>query len=176
MTWTQADQASQPLDSTTERPRLAVTHTQQKYARVPRILVAEDDREMRALLVASLRSDGYEVIEAANGLALIHEFSRLLAHGNDHLVDLVVSDERMPGCLGTEVLAGLREFDWRTPFILITAFGDAQTHRTADLLGAAAVFDKPFDLDEFRDSVRTILHRGPSPATRDRERGDDPGV
>lgn len=125
--------------------------------RPARILIAEDDPEMRALLVTSFRADGYDVVEAVDGPDLLEQVSILLFSGQAVPVDLIISDERMPGLLGSEVLAGLRESHWPTPFILITAFGDQQTHERIFSLGARAVFDKPFDLDELKDAVERIL-------------------
>ena len=59
----------------------------------------------------------------------------------------------MPGCSGLDLLACLRHFDWNTPVILITAFGNAETHDQARRLGAFAVFDKPFDLADLETAV-----------------------
>jgi DNA-binding NtrC family response regulator len=72
-------------------------------------------------------------------------------------MDLVISDERMPGMAGLEVLDALRRAGWPTPFILITGFGDQATHASARRLGASAVFDKPFDLDDLRKTVLQLL-------------------
>ena len=127
--------------------------------RAARILLAEDDTEMRSMLSAALRSDGYEVVEASSGSALLEEISMLLFRGEAIPADLIVSDERMPGLSGSEVLAGLRRACWPTPFILITGFGDHATHRQAFRLGASAVFDKPFDLDELRQTIVGLLQR-----------------
>ena len=51
---------------------------------------------------------------------------------------------------GLDVVAGLRRAEWITPVIIITAFGDEATHAEAQRLGAAAVFDKPFDVNDLR--------------------------
>jgi DNA-binding response OmpR family regulator len=127
--------------------------------RPARILIAEDDPDMRGMLASTLRNDGYDVVEAPNGAALLEEVSMLLFRGQAVPVDVIISDERMPGMLGSEVLAGLRDSHWPTPFILITAFGDRDTHQRALSLGARAVFDKPFDLDELKETILRILDR-----------------
>jgi len=124
----------------------------------PRILLAEDDDDMRRMLVSALRKDAYEVIEARDGA----ELARLLAAESVRSVegppiDLVISDLRMPGRSGLEVLGRMRRSDWATPFILTTAFGDSETHAEARRLGAAAVFDKPFDLDDLRTVVCNLV-------------------
>jgi DNA-binding response OmpR family regulator len=70
----------------------------------------------------------------------------------------------MPGPSGLEVLARLREEEWATPVLLISAFDDDATHAEARRLGAVGVLHKPFDLDDFRTAVAnatavTALHR-----------------
>jgi CheY-like chemotaxis protein len=121
-----------------------------------RILVAEDDREMRRMMTASLSDEGFVVVEAGDGNRLLELIgSQLLSPNRDH-VDLIISDVRMPGHTGLEVLAGLRGSDWATPFILITAFGDEETHAEARRLGAVAIFDKPFDLDDLKTAVMNL--------------------
>jgi DNA-binding response OmpR family regulator len=125
-----------------------------------RILVAEDDYEMCILLVDALRADGYDVIEAEDGRQLMDCIDALrgrVVRGRFFDVDLIISDIRMPGMSGLEMLAQLRSMDRQTPVILITAFGDEATHAKAYRLGAGAVFDKPFDIDGFRAFVRQLV-------------------
>lgn len=129
--------------------------------RRPRVAIAEDNVEMRRLIAATLRADGYEVVEAGDGAELI---SRLESLGGEQgpprtAVELIVSDLRMPGLSGMDVLGAIRDGNWRTPFILITAFGDEETHREAHDLGARAVLDKPFDLER----LRTLVHESVPP-------------
>jgi DNA-binding response OmpR family regulator len=138
----------------------AAPHPVMMGGRPARIMVADDDAEMRSLLTSVLRRDGYEVLEAPSGSALLEEFAVLLYRGEALPVDLIISDERMPGVLGLEILSGLREAHWPTPFILITGFGDEKIHSKAARLGAAAVFDKPFDVDALREAIPGILGRG----------------
>ncbi|MDI1445971.1 response regulator [Polyangium sp. 6x1] len=119
-----------------------------------RVVLAEDDVEVRLLLAQALRKDGHTVIEVESGTQLF-EFLRALAQGapDESHPDVIVSDIRMPGRSGIDVLASLREVGWRTPFVLTTAFGDAATHARARAAGAFAVFDKPFDVDDLRTVV-----------------------
>jgi DNA-binding response OmpR family regulator len=116
--------------------------------------VADDDAEMRAMLAITLRHAGYEVIEVADGRELVHYFSACILHTNRvPKPDVVISDIRMPGPNGLEILRGLRASNWAAPMILITAFGDDESKAEARRLGAVAFFDKPFDLDDLRDCV-----------------------
>ncbi|HET7543275.1 MAG TPA: response regulator [Polyangiaceae bacterium] len=123
-----------------------------------RVLLAEDDFELRELLACVLRADGHEVIEACDG----NELWALL--GGDSATaqgkapfSLVVSDVRMPGLTAFDVLASLQRTLVEVPVILITAFGDQTTHLRALRLGASRVLDKPFDCDELRDAVHDAL-------------------
>jgi len=117
-----------------------------------RVLLAEDDHEMRRLLVSTLRREGCDVIEARTGTQLSEQIA--LAHENNPpSIDLIISDVRMPGRSGLDVLGGLRRSERTTPMILITAFGDSETHAQAHRLGVLAVFNKPFELDDLRTLV-----------------------
>lgn len=118
----------------------------------PRILLAEDDAEMRALVSGDLRRAGYSVVECADGAALLDRLdSACRTQGLG--VDLVVSDVRMPELTGLEVLERLRRADPFTPYIVVTAFGTSETRRAAARLGAIAVLDKPF---EIKDLLRLV--------------------
>jgi DNA-binding NtrC family response regulator len=119
-----------------------------------RVLVAEDDDAMRQMLVETLREVGYVVIEVRNGKQL----ADCVLHPESICPrpDLVISDVRMPGRTGLDVLASLRASDWTMPVIMITAFGDAVTHAEAMRLGAIMVMDKPFDMDTLVDAVQSI--------------------
>jgi len=122
-----------------------------------RLLLAEDDRELRELLAYVLREDGHEVVEARDG----HELLQLLSdsvHRNGSFA-LVVSDVRMPGLTAFDVLGRLQRALTDTPVILITAFGDRTTHLRAQRMGACRVFDKPFDFDDLRAAVHETLHQ-----------------
>lgn len=134
----------------------------------PRILVAEDDDELRRIVSEALREDGYDVLTASDGgrllVTLAHQFAD--RDGGD-LADLIVSDVRMPICTGMQILEQLRAAHWRVPVILMTAFGDTATHHRAHSLGAL-LFDKPFDLAYLRTAVACLLQRDPrAPAHAD---------
>ena len=126
--------------------------------RAPRILLAEDDLEMRTILASALRGDGYEVVQVGDGVHLLHRllYSKLF-FGNGSGFDLIISDVRMPELSGLGVLASLQGDDAAPPVILISAFGDRETHAEAEKLGAIALFDKPFDVEDFRVAVRAAL-------------------
>ncbi len=123
----------------------------------PRVVVAEDDDEMRRLVVEALRKDGYEVEEARDGGRLLVRAAAYYTHRAAVAdVDLIVSDIRMPICSGLQILQGLREAHWHIPVILMTAFGDDATRARAEKLGAI-LFDKPFDIDDLRTAVQSLV-------------------
>ncbi|RKH06406.1 response regulator [Corallococcus sp. CA053C] len=125
--------------------------------RAPRILIADDQPEMRTLIRKMLVRRGYEVVEASDGPGLVQLLIEGLTADESRAPDLIITDVRMPGFTGLEVLARLRREQWTTPVILITAFGDAQLHRDALRLGAACVLNKPFELEELRGAVEAAL-------------------
>jgi CheY-like chemotaxis protein len=134
------------------------TAQQELRQRSTRVLVAEDEEELRELVATVLRRDGYEVITARDGTELLDQLaSARLAEERGATIDLIISDVKMPGWTGLQVLEGIRATDWATPVILITGFGDRHIRREADRLGVAAFFDKPFDVDDLRTAVLNML-------------------
>ena len=129
-----------------------------------RVLLAEDDYEMRTLLAISLKHSGYEVIECSDGIGMLTYLAAFLLPDEfaRESIDLIISDIRMPGVTGMEVLKGKPKNRDFPPMILITAFGDAETHALAKQLGAAAIFDKPFDVDVLLEKVKDVLPGEPS--------------
>jgi CheY-like chemotaxis protein len=122
-----------------------------------RILLAEDHPETRALLATMLRGQGYEVLEAANGYEFLAVVSRAWLQRSGRFPDLIITDVRMPGPSGLRIIESLRASYWFIPVIVITAFGDPETHEEAARLGAHAVIDKPFDLARLRETVVELL-------------------
>ncbi len=145
---------------TMRRARSRLEQATRLGERPPCVLVAEDDDDIRQMLVAALERDGYEVLEAKDGGELLdHVGSSLLFGDIFPRPDVIVSDIRMPGFTGLEVLAGLRDASWSTPVVLITAFGSEEAHQEALRLGADAIFDKPFDVDDLRTVVLNVMPR-----------------
>ena len=125
-----------------------------------RILIAEDDPELRSLLSMVLMEDGYQVDEVADGRQFVDVLACLYDNGIPvDSYNLIITDIRMPGFSGLDVLSALRCLRSHVPVIIITAFGDEPTRRLALGLGALAVMEKPFDLDELRAVVVNVLAR-----------------
>jgi DNA-binding NtrC family response regulator len=134
----------------------------------PRILLAEDDEDMRALLVWRLRRDGYEVNECRDGMEFYGYLERSVLAVELADFDLVVSDIRMPGEFALDVLDEFEGCDGLPPAILITAFGDSATYAEARQLGVVMVFDKPFEMEFLMEEICRLAPIQPSRA-RDNE-------
>jgi CheY-like chemotaxis protein len=134
-----------------------VASTPVTLRRMPRILVAEDDAEMRRLLIWNLRKAGFETVECTDGWELLDHLGNPVLTGDPDDFDLIVADIRMPGVTGLEILEGIHDTEWFVPTILITAFGSDEVHRQAEALGAAGMFDKPFDIDKLITRIREVL-------------------
>jgi CheY-like chemotaxis protein len=135
----------------------------------PRVLIAEDDGELRRLIAGVLRQDGLDVIEATDGFHMLDLLAAAFVGAPGALMpDMIISDIRMPGPNGIEILAGLRASGFQIPILLMTAFGDDETHTRAYRSGADAVLDKPVDTDDLLLSVWLLLATskpgGPSPS------------
>ena len=112
---------------------------------------------MRRVVAESLRKDGHEVVEEADGGRLLVRVAAIYSFDStSDPVDLIVSDIRMPVCSGLDILKGLRAARWATPVILMTAFGDDETRLRANRLGAVLV-DKPFQMSALREMVKGLL-------------------
>ena len=128
------------------------------WSRSPLVLLVEDDTNMRDLLAAVLWRDGCRVVEAADGESALDWLGTGSVDGDLWRVpSLIVSDICLPLVSGLEILAGVSRNYRRVPVILITGFGDEETHARAQDLGADRVLDKPFALSEFRAAVASAL-------------------
>ncbi|WP_219215432.1 response regulator [Variovorax boronicumulans] len=129
-------------------PAVAGPSPQQGATRRQKVLVVEDDAEVRRVLVESLSMLGYVVSEAAeggSGLAALASAPH----------DLLVVDYAMPGLNGAEVIAKAREMVGDIPVILVTGYADmAQVGR---VLGTQSVLIKPFDIATLASAVSKAL-------------------
>ncbi len=125
-----------------------------------RVLLAEDDDELRWLLTDVLKAEGHEVVAVSDGSALLaHLGPSLLVGRRGAPPDIIITDIRMPGASGLQVLEKVRARSGDLPVVLITAFGDADTKRQADALGATALLNKPLDIDQLQKVVRgSVVH------------------
>ena len=114
------------------------------------ILVVDDDERLRHTLSLLLRTAGYEVV-AASDVAGAEDVLR----GRE--VDVVISDVRMPGGSGLDLLESVRRLEADTPVILLTAYGSVTSAVQAMQRGAFDYVLKPFDADELKLRVSRAL-------------------
>ena len=110
------------------------------------ILIVEDEANMRRLLSAMLKREGYSVQTVGDGRAALEKLQR-------ESFQLVVSDLRMPRMDGLELLSQLKRQGLPCELILITAHGTIETAVEAMRNGAFDYITKPFDVDELRIKV-----------------------
>ncbi|MCC6751807.1 MAG: response regulator [Deltaproteobacteria bacterium] len=122
----------------------------------PRVLVAEEDVRFRTELCSALARDGYEVVAVRDGTELVEYIGSTLLEERDS-VDLMISGVRMPGWTGLQALAALRSVDWTIPVILMTTDADDDIAREARRLGAAYMFEKPFEVDDLCMAARCMV-------------------
>lgn len=148
------------LPSSTARGPARTPKTPQTSSpsRPHRLLLAEDDGELRYLLASALRADGHNVVAVATGVDLLDVLADSMDSAEDcPAFDLVLSDLRMPGWPGLEALARIATNPSMPPFILFTSFGDEETRRRALEIGALTLLDKPFDFDDLCELVDHVL-------------------
>ena len=116
------------------------------------VLVVDDEESIRSILSRKLESEGYICITASDGKEAVETASR-------QDFDLVLTDIKMPGMSGLEVLSHIVNEHPDTCVIMITALADAQTAVEAMKLGAYDYVTKPFDLEAMGMRVEKALER-----------------
>jgi len=120
-----------------------------------KILIVEDDEKIAAALRIRLESGGYQVVAAADG------FSGLKMTMT-HRPNLILLDIMMPVGMGFSVAERLKDLGLGDiPIIFITASKRSGLRKTAQQLGAAGFFEKPYDADQLLAAIQLIL--GPVP-------------
>jgi two-component system response regulator HydG len=117
-----------------------------------KILIAEDEEITLKHLISTLRKEGYEVSGTKDGRDALTTINR------DHF-DLLISDVRMPGMSGIELLEKTKEAHPEIDVMIITGFGSVGAAVDAMKRGAHDYITKPFDLDELVIKVRKITER-----------------
>jgi DNA-binding NtrC family response regulator len=116
------------------------------------ILIVDDEDAQRTVLAGFLRKRGFETVLAASAESAVEAAST-------RTIDLVLTDLRMPGRTGIELLGDLRRINPEVPVIVMTAFGTVATAVEAMKQGAADYLTKPIDLDELEVLVARTLER-----------------
>ncbi|HEY5540124.1 MAG TPA: sigma-54 dependent transcriptional regulator [Coriobacteriia bacterium] len=115
-----------------------------------RVLIVDDEKNMRWVLVQALSAEGFDVAEAVDGVSALESVS-------DQEPDVMVLDHRMPAPDGMEVLRKLRAKGLSFPIIMLTAHGNVATAVEAMKAGASEYLTKPFDLEELKLAIDKAL-------------------
>ena len=116
------------------------------------ILIVDDEASQRRLIEFWLQEEGHRTVTAADGTSALRAFAQ-------HQPSLVITDVRMPGMSGLDLLGRIKADNPDTPFILITAFATVDDAVEAMKLGAADYILKPLKADELKIDVRRALER-----------------
>lgn len=116
------------------------------------ILVVDDERSMRDFLAIMLKKEGYQVTVVEDGNQAIKAIQK-------DIYDLVITDIKMPGIDGLQVLQAIKELSPDTLVIMITAFSSTQDAVKAMKQGALDYISKPFEVEEIKLVVRNALER-----------------
>ena len=116
------------------------------------ILVVEDDKNLRKLIVTCLKRENYNTYEATNGIEALNVL-------DEQYIDLIVTDIMMPQMDGYELIRELREANYMMPILLVTAKSTLSDKKEGFLLGADDYMVKPIDIEELPLRVKALLKR-----------------
>ena len=117
-----------------------------------KILIVDDETNVRLNYRVTLETEGYKILEAVSGASALEE---LVAQ----VFDLAILDMRMPGMDGLELLAKMREAGITVPAMIVTAYSDVPHAVQAMKLGAIDFLQKPLRPEDLRRIVSEILKR-----------------
>lgn len=115
-----------------------------------RVVIVDDDDEIRELLLRTLPTDGFELLEARDGREALELLSR-------ETPDLILLDWNMPNASGGDVLAELARRQLDVPVIVLTANDDARLRQVAETHGADLFLAKPFSPIELLRAIEQLL-------------------
>lgn len=133
------------------------------------ILIVDDERSMRDFLKILLTKEGHQVATAPNG-------ANGLEYLQNNSCDLVISDIRMPGMNGLELLEAIKENNPDMPVIMITAFASPNDAVQAMKYGAFDYISKPFNVDEIKSVVASALRKGSDESAAGKVADSFPGI
>ena len=125
-----------------------------------KILLAEDDKDLNALVCARLVAEGYEAIPCADGQEAIDALG-------SREVDLVITDIMMPRVDGFALAEYIRETDTKLPILFLTALDDKPSKQRGFAIGIDDYVAKPFDTDLLMLRVGALLRRANIERTRE---------
>jgi DNA-binding NtrC family response regulator len=117
-----------------------------------RLLIVEDDQILREMLEHYLKTDGFTVDVAVNGLEGYEKHKQ-------NRYDLIITDLNMPQMTGIELVQKVREYDDFVEFIIVTGYATLESAVEAVRIGAFDYIVKPFKLDELRVAVKNACDK-----------------
>ncbi|MDR3263077.1 MAG: response regulator transcription factor [Clostridiales bacterium] len=117
-----------------------------------KILVTEDDKNIRKLIANYLKNENYSVTEASDGAEGLEKF-------NSEFFDMVITDIMMPKLSGTAMCAQIRKSNKDVPILLLTAKGSLDDKKEGFQSGADDYMVKPIDMDEMMLRVQALMRR-----------------
>ncbi len=117
-----------------------------------KILVVDDEKSMREVLEIFLAEEGYDIVAANGGEKAIEMMKK-------DVFNLVITDLKMPGITGFDLLKIIKEVSPRTTVVIMTAFGTTESAVEAMKLGAFDYIQKPFKMDDIRLVVKNAFER-----------------
>jgi len=123
----------------------------------PRILVAEDDPDLRRLFGMTLEREGYRVEDDHTGSGLYERLVRLRAEGDPPA--LILSDVHLPGIDGLRLLECVRSWGWTLPVVMVSGLWDDLLRARARTAGATVVLAKPISMRELSVLIGQLAPR-----------------
>lgn len=128
-----------------------------KVISVRRVLIADDEDRQRSALEELLIDEGFEVIAVEDGFEL-HDYLQLAQEARGvPCPDVIVTDVRMPGETGIEVVEEARARGVRIPIVVVTGYPSPELEARVRALGNAQMFAKPIDVDHFVAALRRLI-------------------
>jgi putative two-component system response regulator len=121
-------------------------------SRAPRLLIVDDEESIRTALCRVLQPSGFDILTAESVTAALDLLQTTR-------FELILCDVRMPGALGTELVAQARAIDEDVAILMLSAVNDASTAAQTLNDGAFGYLVKPFDIDELQEAINRALYR-----------------
>ena len=121
------------------------------------ILVVDDEQNMRNTLAFILETANYQVTTAAEGREALEEILAAREHGRP--VNLLITDFRLPGLTGLQLIDELNYLKIKIPVLVITAYGNRSLFHELMRTGCADYLDKPFDYKELVKRVDSLVKK-----------------
>jgi len=114
------------------------------------ILIVDDQEGVRRLLYEAFSEEGYQLDMAVSGRQAIQKIRAKAP-------DLILLDNKMPSMTGLETAMEIRKFNQQILIVIMTAYGELNITAQARKIGINHYIDKPFDLNEIRHLIKTLL-------------------